>query len=60
MNMELNLSENLRKYILAFFLVVLPLIVLVIGLAINYINAWYYVLSITWFGTGLIFYSVIE
>jgi hypothetical protein len=58
--MELNLSENIRNLLLAFLILVLPLIVIIIGLVYNYYNVWYYLLCITWFGCGIVFYGTLH
>jgi len=54
------MSDRIKQLLFALFLIILPLIVLVVGIIINYYNAWYYVLTITWFGVGIIFYSSIN
>ncbi|MBU0498305.1 MAG: hypothetical protein KKC68_08205 [Candidatus Thermoplasmatota archaeon] len=53
-------NEQTRGFLLAFLLMILPWIVIIIGLSFNIQNAWYYILSITWFGSGLIFYSALR
>lgn len=58
--MELNLSENIRTLLLAFLILALPLIVIIIGLVYNLDNVWYYLLCITWFGCGLVFYGTLN
>jgi hypothetical protein len=58
--MELNMSDKIKQLLFAIFLIILPLIVLVLGIYTNYLNAWYYVLAITWFGVGIIFYGSIS
>lgn len=58
--MELAVSESLKDIIQAFLLLILPWIVIVIGLVVTFENAWYYMLSITWFGSGIIFYAALH
>ena len=58
--MELNLSETVKQIITVFLLIILPLIVLGVGVFFNYLNAWFYILTITWFGLGVIFNSTIQ
>jgi hypothetical protein len=58
--MELNLSETMKQIITVFLLILLPLIVLGIGLYFNYLNVWFYILVVTWFGLGVIFTSTIQ
>lgn len=58
--MELNLSKTVRTTISIFLLIILPLLSLLLGLITEFFNAWFYILCVTWFGMGLIFYSAIE
>ena len=58
--MELNRSQTMKQIITVFLLILLPLIVLGIGLYLNYLNAWFYILVVTWFGLGVIFNSTIQ
>ena len=65
--MEINLSERVRGILQAFLLLILPLVVLVLGMIFNVESivgapwvAWYFVLSITWFGSGLIFFIALN
>jgi hypothetical protein len=58
--MELNLSENVRTLLLAFLILVLPLIVIILGLVYNIDNVWFYLLCITWFGCGVVFYGTLN
>lgn len=60
MNMEIKISEGMRKFVLAFFLIILPIVIVLIGIFSDYLNAWFYILSITWFGTGLIIFTAID
>ena len=38
--MELNISENIRTLLLAFLILILPLIVIIVGLVYNLDNVW--------------------
>jgi len=58
--MELNLSKTVKTTISIFLLIILPLLSILIGLITEVFNAWFYILCVTWFGMGLIFYSAIE
>lgn len=58
--MELNISSTIKKFISALILLILPLIIILIGLIVNFLNAWYYIIAISWFGIGVIFYSALE
>lgn len=58
--MDLNLSENVRKTISLFLLILLPWIIIGLGLVLNVTFVWYYVLSIMWFGMGFIFYGALD
>jgi hypothetical protein len=54
--MELRLNQEKRKLLTALFLVILPLLALVLGMAFTIQNGVYFILSIIWFGLGLIFF----
>lgn len=58
--MELNLSKTVKNAITMFILLFLPLIAILLGVIFNVMNAWYFVLCVTWFASGVIFYSVIS
>jgi hypothetical protein len=58
--MELNLPKKVKQFISAFLLLVLPLVGILLGVILNFLNAWYYILCITWFGMGIIFYGAIN
>ena len=54
------LNEKIRGFFFAFLLTILPWIIIIIGLILPIENAWYYILSITWFASGLIFYYALR
>ena len=54
------MSERLRKLLSPMIFLVLPIVVLVSGAVLNVTNVWFYVLSITWFGLGLMILTSIE
>jgi len=58
--MEINMSENLKQILTALLLLILPLLTILIGITINLLNVWYYVLAVTWFGMGIIFFSALR
>ena len=58
--MEINLSQTMKQLITILLLVILPMITIIIGLASNVLNAWFYILAITWFGIGIIFFGVTQ
>jgi len=58
--MELNLSERIGSLLQALFLLILPWVVLLIGLAVSLDNVWYYLLCVTWFGCGLVFFGTLN
>jgi hypothetical protein len=58
--MEFNISENMKNLLIIFFMIILPLIVLVIGALIGLKNPGYYILTIFWFGMGIIFFNTID
>jgi hypothetical protein len=55
--MELNISKNVKQIIAAFLLLILPLLTILLGIFLNVLIAWYYIIAITWFGLGIIFFS---
>ena len=58
--MELNMEEQVRSLLLALFLLILPWVVLLIGLVFNLENVWFYLLCVTWFGCGVVFYGTMN
>lgn len=58
--MELNLSERVGSLLQALFLLILPWIVLLIGLALSLDNIWFYLLCLTWIGCGFIFFGTLN
>jgi hypothetical protein len=58
--MELNLTESAKELLQAFFLLILPWIVIIIGVIVPIESVWYYLLSITWFGSGVIFFATLR
>ena len=57
--MEINLSKTIRQVITMLLLILLPLLAIVLGLIFDINSAWYFILCVTWFGTGIIFYGAI-
>jgi hypothetical protein len=58
--MDIQLNKNTMHFFVLFLFMFLPLLLILIGAAIGFMNALYYVLSITWFGMGLIFYKAVN
>jgi hypothetical protein len=58
--MELNVSEKVGSLLQALFLLILPWVVLLIGLTVSLDNVWFYLLCITWFGCGLVFFGALN
>jgi hypothetical protein len=58
--MELNLSEKVGSLLQAVFLLILPLVALLIGLAVSFESVWYYLLCITWFGCGMVLFGTLN
>ena len=65
--MEINLTEPVKGILSMFFLLILPWIFIVLGIAVNIENiigsgwtAWYFLLSITWFGSGVVFFGALN
>ena len=56
--MEINLNEDKKSILIFFLMILLPLILIGIGVLSGFVNVGYYILSIFWFGMGIIFYNV--
>ena len=55
--MEINISKNVKKIITAFLLIILPLLTIGLAIIFDLLIAWLYIIVITWFGLGIIFFS---
>lgn len=53
--MEINLNDQYKMLLQMFLLLIAPWILILVGIFSGIENAWYYILSITWFGFGAIF-----
>jgi len=58
--MELNLSDNTKQIITAFVLMIIPLLLILIGVILPIVNAYYFIAAVTWFGVGLILFSALN
>lgn len=58
--MELNLSKTVKQAITMLILLILPLFAILLGVLFNVLIAWYFILCVTWFGAGVVFYSVLN
>jgi hypothetical protein len=58
--MEFHLSEKVGSLLQVLILLILPWVAILAGLAASIENVWYYLLSITWFGCGLVFYGTLN
>lgn len=58
--MEIEVSESIKKVISIFLLLILPLLIILLGVMLNIYNAWFYILAITWFGSGVIFFGALD
>lgn len=67
--MATEIGDTLRKILKSFLLLFLPWIVILIGIFVGVENfninildlpaVWYYIISITWFGTGVALFGAI-
>jgi len=57
--MNMDLSENIGNLLAIFLLLLLPLILLLVATSIGFLNAVFYILTIFWFGMGVVFYGAI-
>lgn len=58
--MELTLQENTWKILTMFLLILLPLLLILLGAATGFINALFYILTVFWFGMGVVFYDAFQ
>jgi len=58
--MDISLNEDTMNAITIFLFMLLPLILILIGAVSGFMNALFYILTITWFGMGMIFYNTIN
>ena len=58
--MELTQNKDIMQLITFFILILLPLLLILAGVLTGLMNGVYYLLSIFWFGMGIIFYKIIE
>jgi hypothetical protein len=58
--MELNLSEKVGSLLQALFMLILPWVMVLCGLAANINSVWFYLLGVTWFGCGVVFYGTLN
>ena len=57
--MNIDLSESFGNILAVFLLLLLPLLLLLIATSIGFLNAVFYILTIFWFGMGVVFYGAI-
>ena len=58
--MDISLNEDTMGAITIFLFMLLPLLLIFIGAVSGFMNALFYILTITWFGMGMIFYKAIN
>jgi hypothetical protein len=58
--MNIPLNKDMMDFLTMFLFIFLPLILILIGAAVGFMNALYYILTISWFGMGFIFYKAIK
>jgi len=58
--MELNLSENMKQFLSAFLLILLPILLLGIMAFSGVKSAPLYLIGIVWFGMGVIFFGTTD
>ena len=58
--MDISLSEDTMGAITMFLFMILPLLLILIGAVSGFMNALFYILTITWFGMGMIFYKAVH
>jgi len=60
MELKISLSEKVGSLLQALFMLILPWVMILIGLAAKIDNVWFYLLGITWFGCGLVFFGTLN
>ncbi len=58
--MEINLTDQNRMILQIFLLLILPWIAILLGMIFSIENVWYYLLAITWFGSGIVFMGALN
>ncbi len=58
--MDISLNEDTMGAITIFLFMLLPLLLIFIGAVSGFMNALFYILTISWFGMGMIFYKAIN
>jgi len=58
--MDIPLNEDMMGAITMFLFMFLPLILILVGAVSGFMNALFYILAITWFGMGMIFYKAVH
>jgi hypothetical protein len=58
--MEINLTDQNKMILQIFLLIILPWIAILLGMIFSIENIWYYLLSITWFGSGVVFMGTLN
>ena len=58
--MDIQLNKDKMNLLIIFLIILLPLILILIGAVTGFMNAMFYILAITWFGMGMIFYKAIH
>lgn len=65
--MDLPVNISMKDLLMAFFLLLLPWVIILIGMGVNIVDvlppgaaSWYYILAISWFGLGVIFFQALR
>ncbi len=58
--MDITLSKDIQKILLTLILIIIPALLILVGVIINFENALYYLLTIFWFGMGVTFYGALQ
>jgi hypothetical protein len=58
--MELNINENIKKFLSVIIFLLLPLLILAIGVILSVKSVGYFLLGVVWFGLGIIFYGALQ
>lgn len=55
----MELSDLTKKILQGLFLLLLPWVLLIAGLAVSFLNIWFLLFMTLWIGAGIVFYGVI-
>ena len=58
--MDLTMNNDMMQILMLVIFMILPLFLILIGALAGFMNGVFYILTIFWFGMGLIFYKALQ